>query len=97
MARKNDGACANPKQIRTDVDCRAALTFPFKQLLDRDGPCGNLKSLAFARAVTCAPIAGYICTARVDIHEIAFHARCVDEQTRSVGLAIWYEAPSPFG
>jgi hypothetical protein len=21
---KNDGACANPKQIRTDVDCRAA-------------------------------------------------------------------------
>jgi hypothetical protein len=24
MARKNDGACANPKQIRTDVDCRAA-------------------------------------------------------------------------
>ena len=24
MARKNDGECANPKQIRTDVDCRAA-------------------------------------------------------------------------
>ena len=24
MARKNDGACANPKQIRTDVDCRTA-------------------------------------------------------------------------
>jgi hypothetical protein len=24
MARKNDGACADPKQIRTDVDCRAA-------------------------------------------------------------------------
>jgi len=24
MARKNDGACANPKQIRNDVDCRAA-------------------------------------------------------------------------
>jgi hypothetical protein len=24
MARKKDGACANPKQIRTDVDCRAA-------------------------------------------------------------------------
>jgi len=24
MARKNDGACANPKPIRTDVDCRAA-------------------------------------------------------------------------
>jgi hypothetical protein len=24
MARKNDGGCANPKQIRTDVDCRAA-------------------------------------------------------------------------
>jgi hypothetical protein len=24
MARKNDGVCANPKQIRTDVDCRAA-------------------------------------------------------------------------
>src|ERR1700732_828301 len=24
MARKNDGACANPKQIRTDADCRAA-------------------------------------------------------------------------
>jgi hypothetical protein len=24
MARRNDGACANPKQIRTDVDCRAA-------------------------------------------------------------------------
>ena len=24
MAGKNDGACANPKQIRTDVDCRAA-------------------------------------------------------------------------
>jgi hypothetical protein len=24
MARKNDGACANAKQIRTDVDCRAA-------------------------------------------------------------------------
>ena len=24
MARKNDGACANPKQIRTDVDCGAA-------------------------------------------------------------------------
>ena len=24
MARKNDGACASPKQIRTDVDCRAA-------------------------------------------------------------------------
>ena len=24
MARKNDGACANPKRIRTDVDCRAA-------------------------------------------------------------------------
>jgi hypothetical protein len=24
MARKNDGASANPKQIRTDVDCRAA-------------------------------------------------------------------------
>jgi len=23
MARKNGGACANPKQIRTDVDCRA--------------------------------------------------------------------------
>ena len=23
-ARKNDGACANPKLIRTDVDCRAA-------------------------------------------------------------------------
>jgi hypothetical protein len=23
MARKNDGACANPKQTRTDVDCRA--------------------------------------------------------------------------
>ena len=24
MARKNGSACANPKQIRTDVDCRAA-------------------------------------------------------------------------
>src|SRR3954453_4370397 len=24
MARKNDGAYASPKQIRTDVDCRAA-------------------------------------------------------------------------
>ena len=24
MAGKNDGACANPKQIKTDVDCRAA-------------------------------------------------------------------------
>ena len=24
MARKNDGACGNPKLIRTDVDCRAA-------------------------------------------------------------------------
>ena len=24
MAGKNDGACANPRQIRTDVDCRAA-------------------------------------------------------------------------
>lgn len=24
MARKNDGAHANPKQIKTDVDCRAA-------------------------------------------------------------------------
>jgi integrase len=24
MARKNDGACGNTKQIRTDVDCRAA-------------------------------------------------------------------------
>jgi hypothetical protein len=24
MARKNDGACANPKWIRTDVDCRDA-------------------------------------------------------------------------
>src|SRR6202162_2265602 len=24
MPRKNAGACANPKQIRTDVDCRAA-------------------------------------------------------------------------
>jgi hypothetical protein len=24
MARKSDGACANPKQIRNDVDCRAA-------------------------------------------------------------------------
>jgi haloacetate dehalogenase len=24
MARKNDGVCANPKQIRIDVDCRAA-------------------------------------------------------------------------
>ena len=24
MARKNDGASTNPKQIRTDVDCRAA-------------------------------------------------------------------------
>ena len=24
MAGKNDGAYANPKQIRTDVDCRAA-------------------------------------------------------------------------
>jgi hypothetical protein len=24
MARKNDGACTNPKHIRTDVDCRAA-------------------------------------------------------------------------
>jgi hypothetical protein len=24
MAGKNDGASANPKQIRTDVDCRAA-------------------------------------------------------------------------
>src|SRR5258708_20865728 len=24
MARKTDGACANPKQIRTDVDCRAS-------------------------------------------------------------------------
>ncbi|WFU45386.1 hypothetical protein QA640_04470 [Bradyrhizobium sp. CB82] len=24
MARKNDGASANPKQIGTDVDCRAA-------------------------------------------------------------------------
>ena len=24
MARKNDGAHANPKQIRTDIDCRAA-------------------------------------------------------------------------
>ena len=24
MAGKNDGACADPKQIRTDVDCRAA-------------------------------------------------------------------------
>jgi hypothetical protein len=23
-ARKNDGACGNPKLIRTDVDCRAA-------------------------------------------------------------------------
>jgi hypothetical protein len=22
MARKNGGACANPEQIRTDVDCR---------------------------------------------------------------------------
>ena len=66
-------------------------------MLERDGPCGNLKPFAFGRAVTCAPIAGYICTARVDIHGIAFHARCVDGQTRSVALAIWYEAPSPFG
>ena len=24
MARKNDGACANAKQIKTDVDCRNA-------------------------------------------------------------------------
>jgi hypothetical protein len=24
MAAKDDGACANPKHIRTDVDCRAA-------------------------------------------------------------------------
>jgi hypothetical protein len=24
MAAKNDGACANPKQIRTNVDCRTA-------------------------------------------------------------------------
>jgi hypothetical protein len=24
MARKNDGACGNPKLIRTDVHCRAA-------------------------------------------------------------------------
>ncbi len=24
MAGKNGGACANPKQIKTDVDCRAA-------------------------------------------------------------------------
>ena len=24
MARKNHGACGNPKLIRTDVDCRAA-------------------------------------------------------------------------
>jgi hypothetical protein len=24
MARKNDGACGNPKLVRTDVDCRAA-------------------------------------------------------------------------
>ena len=24
MGGKNDGACANPKQIKTDVDCRAA-------------------------------------------------------------------------
>ena len=24
MAGKNDGACVDPKQIRTDVDCRAA-------------------------------------------------------------------------
>src|SRR5437588_10125549 len=24
MAGKNDGVCANPKQIKTDVDCRAA-------------------------------------------------------------------------
>jgi hypothetical protein len=24
MARKNEGECANPKHIRTDVDCRAA-------------------------------------------------------------------------
>lgn len=24
MAGQNDGACANPKQIRTDLDCRAA-------------------------------------------------------------------------
>ena len=24
MAGKNDGACGNPKLIRTDVDCRAA-------------------------------------------------------------------------
>jgi hypothetical protein len=26
MARKDDGAGANPKQIRTDVDCRARPT-----------------------------------------------------------------------
>jgi hypothetical protein len=24
MADRNDGACANPKRIKTDVDCRAA-------------------------------------------------------------------------
>jgi hypothetical protein len=28
MARKNDGACANPKQIRTDIDCRAGRVEP---------------------------------------------------------------------
>ena len=80
-----------------NLDCRTARTFPFEQLLEPDGPCGNLKRLAFGHAVTCAPIAGYICTARIDIHGIAFHARCVDGQTRSAALAIWYEAPSPFG
>ena len=76
-----------------NLDCRTARTFPFEQTLKTDGPCGNLKRVAFGPPITCAPIAGYACTVHVEIEGIAFYARCVDEQTRSVGLVLYYESP----
>ena len=37
-----------------NLACRTARSFPFEQTLETDGPCGNLKRVAFGRPVTCA-------------------------------------------
>ena len=76
-----------------NLDCRTARTFPFAQTLETDGPCGNVKRVAFGHPVTCAPFAGYACTVYVEIKGIAFYARCVEAQTRSVGLVLYYDDP----
>jgi hypothetical protein len=76
-----------------NLDCGTARTFPSEQMLEIDGPCGNLKRLADDHAVTCAPIAGYVCTVRVEIKGIDFNARCVEQQTGLVAVVLSYSSP----